>query len=124
MFSKNGGGKMHFKSFPRTIEGSNAPVWEEIMLTPKEEFVEEQKARRENIGLMRKCIEDAKKLMEQEGMAEYQSDVLGIALTLFRTRASHVVYWKDNRCKEKFDFKNSRVNAPARASKKDKSAKK
>lgn len=104
---------MHFKSFPRTVEGSSYPLWEEVTLTPKEEFVEEQKARRDNIDLMKKCIEDAKKLMEGQGMAEYQSDVLNIALSLFRKRASHVVYWKDNRCKEKFDFKNSRINYPA-----------
>lgn len=109
---------MHFKSFPKTIEGSTYPMWEEVTLTEKEEFVEEQKARRENISLMRKCIEDAKKLMEQQGMAEYQSDVLGIALSLFRKRASHVVYWKDRRCKEKFDFRNSTVNAPPKSSKK------
>ncbi|MFC1753162.1 hypothetical protein ACFL96_07175 [Thermoproteota archaeon] len=104
---------MHFKSFPKTIEGSTYPQWEEITLTEKEEFIEEQKARRDNISLMRKCIEDAKKLMDNEGMAEYQSDVLGIALTLFRKRSSHVVYWKDRRCKEKFDLKNGKVNSPA-----------
>ena len=106
---------MHFKAFPKAVEGSNYPVWDEITLTPKEEFVEEQKARRENIALMKRCVEDAKKMMEKEGMAEYQSDVLGIALALFRKRASHVVYWKDNRCREKFEFKNSRVSTPAKA---------
>ena len=56
---------MHFKSFPKTIEGSTYPMWEEVILTEKEEFVEEQKARRDNISLMRKCVEDAKKLMEE-----------------------------------------------------------
>ena len=109
---------MHIKSFPKTIEGSNYPLWEEITLTEKEEFVEEQKARRENIGLMKKCIEDAKKLMDNEGMAEYQSDVLGVALALFRKRASHIVYWKDNRCREKFDFRNQLVNKPKLSKKK------
>ncbi|HLC99232.1 MAG TPA: hypothetical protein VJC00_04465 [Candidatus Nanoarchaeia archaeon] len=112
---------MHYKSFPKTIEGSSYPVWEEFSLTEKEEFIEEQKARRDNISLMRKCIEDAKKLMDGEGMAEYQSDVLGIALSLFRKRASHVVYWKDNRCKEKFDLVNGKINSPAKAFRKKKS---
>ncbi|MBD3313037.1 hypothetical protein GF345_01200 [Candidatus Woesearchaeota archaeon] len=107
---------MHFKSFPKTVEGSTYPLWEEVILTEKEEFVEEQKARRDNISLMRKCIDDAKKLMDKEGMAEYQSDVLGIALALYRKRASHVVYWKDRRCKEKFDFMNSKTNSPAKSS--------
>lgn len=105
---------MHFKSFPRTIDGSSYPVWEEITLTPKEEFIEEQKARRDNIDLMNKCVEDAKKFMEEHGLVEYQTDVLNIALTLFRKRASHVVYWKDNRCKEKFDLMTAKTNQPSR----------
>ncbi|MFC1734205.1 hypothetical protein ACFL6I_28205 [candidate division KSB1 bacterium] len=55
--------------------------------------------------LMRKCIDEAKKLLEEMGFREYQSDILGIALALFRKQSSHIVYWKDNRCKEKFDRK-------------------
>jgi hypothetical protein len=105
---------MHFKSFPRTIEGSSYPIWEEISLSSKEEFIEDQKARRENIDLMKKCVEDAKKFMEEHGMVEYQTDVLNIALALFRKRASHVVYWKDNRCKEKFDLMTAKTNPPSR----------
>lgn len=103
---------MHFKSFPKTIEGSSYPTWEEVVLSPKEEFVIEQKARQENISLLRKCVEDAKKLMEDEGFAEYQSDVINMALSLFRKRASHVVYWKDSMCKEKFDMKNGAIVKP------------
>jgi len=99
---------MHYKTFPKTVDGSNYPMWEEVMLSEKEEFIEEEKAKRESIKMMRKCIDEAKKLLEDMGMREYQPDILNIALTLFRKRASHVVYWKDNRCKEKFDRVNKR----------------
>lgn len=99
---------MHYKTFPRTVDGSSYPVWEEVALSEKEEFIEEQKAKRENIKMMRKCVDEAKKLLEEMGMREYQSDILNIALSLFRKQASHVVYWKDNRCKEKFDGKNKK----------------
>lgn len=99
---------MHCKTFPRTVDGSNYPVWEEVVLSEKEEFIEEQKAKKENIKLMRKCLDEAKKLLEDMGMREYQSDILGVALALFRKHASHVVYWKDSRCKEKFDRKNKK----------------
>ena len=93
---------MHYKSFPQTIEGTNMPVWREIDLSHEEEFSEEQKARREYATLMKVCFDDAKRLLEERGMPEYQSDVVNIALTLFRKRASHVTYWKDNKCREKF----------------------
>ena len=36
--------------------------------------------------MMQTCISEAKELMEVEGMAEYQSDVLGIALNFYRKR--------------------------------------
>jgi len=37
--------------------------------------------------MMQTCIREAKELMEATAMAEYQSDVLGIALAFFRKRA-------------------------------------
>ncbi|MFO8016602.1 MAG: hypothetical protein R6U32_05850 [Candidatus Woesearchaeota archaeon] len=100
---------MHYKAFPRIVEGRNYPVWEEVSLTEKEEFVQDNKAKRENIKLMKRCIEDARKMLDEMGLREYQSDVLGVALALFRKHASHAVYWKDSRCKEKFDrrFRNT-----------------
>ena len=95
---------MHYKTFPKTMMGTTQPIWEEVVLTPKEEFVEEQKARRDYLNVLKICIDDARKIMEEKGMPEYQADIMNIALTLFRKRASHVVYWKDSRCKEKFEF--------------------
>ena len=78
------------------------PVWREIDLSHEEEFNEEQKARREYATLMKVCVDDAKRILEEKGMPEYQSDVVNIALTLFRKRASHVTYLKDNKCRDKF----------------------
>lgn len=94
---------MHYKTFPKTMDGSNYPVWEEISLTDKDEFAVEERAKKENIKLMKKCVAEARKMLEEVGMREYQSDILNIALAIFRKQASHVVYWKDNLCKEKFD---------------------
>ena len=83
------------KAFPRQIKGSSYSVWEEINLTDEEEREIEESARRENIILMRECIEDAKKIDD--------SKFIEIALTLFDKRASHVVFLKESKCKEKFD---------------------
>lgn len=93
----------HYKTFPKTVEGSNYPRWEEIELAEKEEKEEEDKCKADNIALMKECIDDAKKIFEEKGLKDFQSDVVNAAMQLFRKRASHSVYWKDNRCKEKFD---------------------
>lgn len=91
------------KNFPRTIEGSNYPRWEEVSLSEEEETKVEQKCREENIALMKECIEDAKKMMLEKGMKDYQSDLISLAISLFEKRASHEVYWKESKAKEKFD---------------------
>lgn len=83
------------KAFPRQIKGSSYSVWEEINLTSEEEKEIEEVVRRENIILMKECIEDAKKIND--------SKFIEIALTLFDKRASHVVFLKESKCKEKFD---------------------
>jgi len=93
------------KNFPRTIEGSNYPRWEEVFLNEEEERKVEQKCREENITLMKECIEDAKKLMVEKEMKNYQSDLISLAISLFEKRASHEVYWKESKTKEKFDAK-------------------
>ncbi|MEA2036868.1 MAG: hypothetical protein U9O94_05130 [Nanoarchaeota archaeon] len=94
------------KSFPRTIEGSAYPKWEEVFLTDEEEREIEQRAVEENIEIMKECIDDAKALIEQKGFKGFKEDILTVATPLFEKRASHTVYWKENRCKEKFDGMN------------------
>ena len=91
------------KSFPRTVEGSTYPIWEEIKLTEKEEKEEEAKCRKKNISLMKGCVEDAKEVMKDKTLKNFQSDLINIAISLFEKRASHAVYWKESKAKKKFD---------------------
>ena len=91
------------KTFPRTVKGSSYPVWEEIFLTEKEEQEEEQKSRQESLKLMKECLADADKLVTELDLKRYQSNLVSIALALFEKRASHTIYYKENRAKEKFD---------------------
>ncbi|MBR9676886.1 hypothetical protein GOV04_02000 [Candidatus Woesearchaeota archaeon] len=91
------------KSFPRNIEGSNYPRWEEIFLTDDEEKKIEEVAHETNLELLKECVSDAKKIISDKGLKDFQSDMITLVLALFEKRASHVVYWKENRCKEKFD---------------------
>lgn len=92
------------KSFPRTIEGSAYPKWEEVALSEDEEEDMEERAREDNIRIMKECIDDAKALIEEKGFKGFKEDILKAAIPLFEKRASHSVYWKENKCKEKFDL--------------------
>jgi hypothetical protein len=90
------------KTFPREIEGSNYPKWEEMFLSAQEEREREQVARQENLYLIRQCIADARNILTDEKMMDTQSQVLSLAMALFKKRASHAVYYKEEKCKEKF----------------------
>ncbi|MBS3153424.1 hypothetical protein J4426_02575 [Candidatus Woesearchaeota archaeon] len=83
------------KAFPRQIKGSSYSVWEEVSLTEEEEKEIEERARRENVKLMRQCLEDAERISSD--------NAIEVAISLFDKRASHVVFWKESKCKEKFD---------------------
>jgi hypothetical protein len=91
------------KRFPRATEGSVYPKWVEISLTEEEEKEIEQVAREENAKLFRECIEDSEKIVAERNLKTYQTDIISIASSLFDKRASHVVYLKERKCKEKFD---------------------
>jgi len=91
------------KNFPRTVKVTTYPIWEEIFLTDEEESKEEKKARQENINLMKECIDDTKSIFKNKDLKQYQSDLINIAIALFEKRASHTVYWKESKAKEKFD---------------------
>jgi len=77
------------KSFPKTSKTSAYPQWEEISLTEEEEKVVEHKSREENIKLFKECIEDAKKIMQEKSLKDYQTDLIHIAISLFEKRARH-----------------------------------
>ncbi len=91
------------KTFPKEVEGSNYPRWEEVFLTEEEEKKEEKKCREENIKLMKECIKDAEIIFKEEDLKNFQSDIIHTAIALFEKRASHQVYWKERKAKEKFD---------------------
>ena len=91
------------KSFQRTLKGSTYPRWEEIFLTEKEELLEEQRCKVDNIVFMKECIDDAKKIMSERDLNRYQTDLINIAIALFEKRASHAVHCKERLAKEKFD---------------------
>ena len=93
------------KSFPRTTEKSTYPVWEEIYLSEEEERDADVETKNDSISLMRECIEDAKEIILDKGLKDYQSDVISMAISLFEKRASHSVYRKEEKAKEKFDVK-------------------
>jgi len=91
------------KSFPKQSKTSNYPQWEEITLTEEEEKAVEQKSKEENIKLLKECVDDAKKIIQEKNLNPSQIELMHIAITLFEKRASHEIYWKENKAKEKFD---------------------
>lgn len=93
------------KTFPRTLKNSNYPIWEEITLNDEEEKEIEEKAKKENYELMKECIEDAKIIIQENGFKYYQTDVVNIAIALYDKFASHQVYHKEKKAKERFDEK-------------------
>ena len=78
-------------------------MWVEISLTTEEENEVEVQSKSKHIDLMKECLTDAEKLLADENKKEYQSDAVRIAISLFEKRASHIVFEKDRKCKEKFD---------------------
>ena len=90
------------KSFPRTLPGSSFPIWEEVELTAEEEREVEERCRRENFHLLDGCLQEAKALAIQHRMN--QEDIVArLAVALFEKQASHSIFWKEHRAKEKFD---------------------
>lgn len=93
------------KAFPRYVGKSTYPVWEEIILTEEEEREAEELARKENLELMEKCMDDAKKTILKKNLKDYQSDIIRLASALFEKLSAHMVYYKESMCKDKFDKK-------------------
>jgi queuine/archaeosine tRNA-ribosyltransferase len=90
------------KSFPITSDKSYTR-WEEVALSEEEEAEQEKLAREENISKMKESIDDARQIMKEKNLKEYQTDMIHIAITLFEKRGSHEIYYKENRAKELFD---------------------
>ena len=93
------------KTFPKTVPGSSYPVWEEVFLTEEEEKQVEERCQKENFKIFDDSIQDARMLAIKNGM-NTDENVARLAIALFEKRASHVVFFKENKAKEKFDEKN------------------
>ncbi len=91
------------KTFPKSSDKSVYPKWVEVFLTEVEEKEQEAISRNENIKLMKECIEDAKAIIKDKNLKNFQTNMVDIAIALFEKRASHTIYWKENKAKEKFD---------------------
>lgn len=92
------------KTFPKTFPGSNYPVWEEITLTEQEELEVESKSREENFNLLDQCLKDARDLAIKNSLNTDENRIK-IAIALFEKRASHEIFWKESKAKQKFDAK-------------------
>ena len=90
------------KAFPKRSDKAVYPRWEDVELTDAEERLVDEKARFENIGLMKECIDDSMKLFDEKSLKKYQTDMIRLAIALFEKRASHSVYHKERKAKEKF----------------------
>jgi len=86
------------KRFPKDRKGSPFASWEEVELSPEEERDVEELHRQESVRIMRECIADSQKIS-----ADLKTDVTAIAVALFNLRASHVVYRKEDRAKQKME---------------------
>ena len=91
------------KSFPRPTEKTGFTKWEEVALTEQEEEEQEMAARKDNITKMFESLADAKTIMKEENLKPFQTDMVNIAIALFEKRASHEIYYKENKAKEKFE---------------------
>lgn len=90
------------KTFPKTVPGSNYPQWEEVYLSEEEEQQVEEECQRENHRLLDECLEEARSLAIKHGINN-EDNVARLAIALFEKKASHAVFWKENKAKEKFD---------------------
>lgn len=90
------------KTFPKSTSGSNYPSWEEVYLTEEEEKQVEEECRRENMRILGECLTDGKAIAIQHRLNTEENQVR-LAIALFEKQASHEIFWKESKAKEKFD---------------------
>ena len=90
------------KTFPKKDPNSSYPVWEEIYLTQQEESVAEELCSKENFKLLDQALNEAKMMAIKHGLNTDENRIK-LAIALFEKKASHAVFWKENKAKEKFD---------------------
>ncbi|MBU0456962.1 MAG: hypothetical protein ABH824_02565 [Nanoarchaeota archaeon] len=92
------------KTFPKTVPGSNYPIWEEIFLTEEEEKQAEEQCKNENFKILDESLEEARIIAIKNGINTDENRTK-LAIALFEKRASHLIFWKESKAKEKFDNK-------------------
>lgn len=93
------------KTFPKTIAGSNYPLREEVFLTEEEEKQAETECQQENFRLLDDSLRQAKTLAIKHAV-NTEETLTHLAIALFEKQASHVVFWKESKAKEKLDVGN------------------
>ena len=91
------------KAFPRRSDKSVYPNWQDVYLSSDEERLVDEAARATNIRLMEECLDDATKIMQSRSMKDFDTSRVRLAIAHFEKRASHPVFWKEEKAKEKFD---------------------
>ncbi|MFH1590383.1 MAG: hypothetical protein ABIC95_00495 [archaeon] len=89
------------KAFPKRSDKSAYPVWVDVELSEEEERAVDESARQENLRLMDECLSDAKELLVKRGLVGEDENIVAAGIALFEKRASHAVYHKERKAKEK-----------------------
>lgn len=89
------------KSFRQTSDKSAYPKWVEVELNDEEEKEAAKTARQKNVKIMMQSIEDAKLVAQEKDLDS--PAITEIARSLFDKRASHTVFHKERKAREKFD---------------------
>lgn len=94
------------KRFPKDIPTSPYPQWEAVELSKEQEEQLDETVRQENISLMKQCLSDAKLILKEKELKDYQTNVVQMAVALFEKRSSHLAYHKEEFAYDQF-IKNS-----------------
>ena len=92
------------KSYAKSSDKSVYPKWVEIKLNFEEEKEAINICREKNLEIMNECINDARIIAKENKLFESQQGIIKIATSLFDKRASHEVFFKEQKTKEKFDL--------------------
>ncbi len=93
---------MFSKTFPKKDPGTTYPIWEEVYLTEQEEQEAEEVCSHENVRILNNCLREAKVMAIKHGINTDENRIK-LAIALFEKKASHAVFWKESKAKEKFD---------------------
>lgn len=91
------------KRFPKDVATSPYPQWIEVRLSEEEEQAVEQETRKKHAQQLAQCIVDAKQVAKKSDVHADPAEVVALAKSLFDKQASHVVFYKEAKAKEKLD---------------------